>query len=64
MIADSPSLRDRDEENMRQFVFKVISAVAHDQNVTNVDGWEEQIPIVIWKIKPELISEAIDVPSD
>ena len=58
MIATHPSLRDR------KIVEKVMSVVALDQNVTNVDGWEEQIPIVIWKIKPELISEAIDVPSD
>ena len=58
MIADSPSLRDR------EIVEKVMSVVALDQNVTNVDGWEEQIPIVVWKVKPELLSEVIDVPSD
>ena len=58
MIATHPSLRDR------EIVEKVMSVVALDQNVTNVDGWEEQIPIVVWKVKPELLSEVIDVPSD
>ena len=58
LIANFPSLREHD------LVEKVISVVKNDKNVTNVEGWEEQIPIVVWIVKPELINEPPDMPSD